>query len=115
MGTVGRGQISQGDRRAHPQAEGVDANTPGRMLENRGADFLHQRGCIPHEVFNPGTKVIDARVQLPKAAPEVVKRLVRQAWEAKAPGGSPRHRSRADRRRRRSSAGRSQYAQLTGT
>ena len=32
-----------------------------------------------------GGKVVGLRVQLPAAAPAVVKQLVRQAWEAKAP------------------------------
>ncbi len=62
-----------------------------------GDELLHV--FVPDEVREPalamypdflekltwGAKVIGLRVRLPQAAPEVVKRLVRQAWEAKAP------------------------------
>jgi len=37
-----------------------------------------------------GKKVVGLRVALAAANPAVVKRLVRQAWEAKAPAGRPR-------------------------
>lgn len=98
LGEVKKYALTLPDVREEPHFDRLSFRVRGKIFLTARATEKHIHVFVPEEVREPalalhdyvskllwGGKVVGLRIELPKAAPQVVQGLVRAAFESKAP------------------------------